>query len=150
MPKPSELFHGGRPAPAAGAGRRPSGVRSKGEVFHVASSSATTAYGGELRIPVHPAAGSVSSMAISYKLEPGQRSRETALTISECGLCVVQGRGRVRIGKSNHEVVVGDLAFIPVQKKFSIENTGEEPLVMLGLITPPDPTMLRLAGLWAE
>ena len=127
-----------------------SGPSSRGQVFQVAAAAATTAYGGELRIPVHPRAGSVSVMGISFKLEPGERSREFLLPISECGLSVVQGRGRIRIGEDEHPIEVGDLAFVPSYRKFAIENAGEEPMVLLGLVSPPDVGILRAAGLWTD
>lgn len=91
--KPHEVFHGGVPASASEVRRLSNGVRSKGQVFHAASAVSTTAYGGELRILVHPLAGSVSAIPVSYKLEPGESSRE---------------------------------------------------------ISPPDPNMLRAAGLWTD
>ncbi len=150
MSQPSETFHGGRPVPADELRRRSSGVRPGGRVFEVKTAAATTAYGGELRIPVHPMAGSVSSMGVSYKLGPREKSREFVLPISECGLSVVQGTGKIRIGEEEHDFAVGDLAFVPVQGKFAIENTGDEPMVMVGLISPPDANILRTAGLWME
>lgn len=150
MTKPNEVFHSGRPGSVDEVRGRSHGARSKGEVFHVASSPATTAYGGELRIPIHPLAGSVSAMAISYKLEPGEKSRVIVFGMSECGLSVVQGQGKIWIGETAHEFAVGDLAFVPVQARFSVANTGDDPLVMLGLISPPDPNMLRAAGLWLD
>jgi mannose-6-phosphate isomerase-like protein (cupin superfamily) len=150
MTKPNEDFHSGRPASSEEERLRSTGVRTKGQVFHVESAPAFTDYGGELRIPVHPLAGSVSAMAISYKLEPGEKSRVIVLSMSECGLNVVQGQGKIWIGETAHEFAVGDLAFVPVQARFSVANTGNEPLVLLGLISPPDPNMLRAAGLWLE
>lgn len=150
MTKPSEAFHGGRPTPAGDIRRRSKGASSEGEVFHVATAAATNAYGGDLRIPVHPLAGSVSAMSISYKLEAGEKSREFSLSMSESSLCVIQGAGRIRIGEEEHGFAVGDLAFVPVQGRFVIQNSGDEPLVVVGLISPPDPDMLRAAGLWPE
>ncbi|MCL5959576.1 MAG: hypothetical protein M1358_09730 [Chloroflexi bacterium] len=150
MQQPSEAFHGGRPASAEELRLRFDGSRSDAQVIEVGASVATTAYGGELRVPVHPLIGSVSSMAISWRLEPGERTSEAVLPISECGLCVVQGRGRILIGEDENHFYVGDLAFVPVQGRFAIENTGGEPMVILGLISPPDANILRAAGLWIE
>ncbi len=150
MSKPNEVFHGGQPVDAGEVRSHPSGMRKEAKVFNVGTAPATTVYRGELRIPVHPLAGSVCAMGISYKLEPGERSRQFLLPVSECGLSVVQGRGKIRICDVNHDIEVGDLAFVPVQGRFTIENNGDEPLVLLGLITPPDSDILRVAGLWMD
>ena len=122
----------------------------KGGVFQVATAASTNAYGGTLRIPVHPETGSGSAMGISYELAPGEASREIRLAMSECGLCALQGDGMVRIGEKEQGFAVGDLAFVPARTTFVIRNTGDTPLVIAGLISPPDPDMLRIAGLWGR
>jgi mannose-6-phosphate isomerase-like protein (cupin superfamily) len=89
-------------------------------------------------------------MGISHRLGVGERTKEIVLPISECGLSVVQGVGKIQIGEDEYDFTVGDLAFIPVRRRFVIENTGDEPMVVLGLISPPDVSILRTTGLWAS
>ena len=50
---------------------------------------------------------------------------------------IVRGRGLMRVGGEQQEVVAGTLVFVPPDTPHAIRNTGEEPLVYVSATAPP-------------
>jgi mannose-6-phosphate isomerase-like protein (cupin superfamily) len=50
---------------------------------------------------------------------------------------IVRGRGLMKVGDEEQEVVAGTLIFVPPQTGHAIRNTGEEVLVYVSATAPP-------------
>jgi mannose-6-phosphate isomerase-like protein (cupin superfamily) len=50
---------------------------------------------------------------------------------------IVRGRGLMKVGDEEQEVVAGTLVFVPPQTGHRIRNTGYEPLVYVSATAPP-------------
>ena len=61
---------------------------------------------------------------------------------------IVRGRGLMRVGDEQQEVVAGTLVFVPPDTPHAIRNTGEEPLVYVSATAPPI-DLLTLAPVFA-
>ena len=75
--------------------------------------------------------------------EPNSEQPTHAHPENEQVYVIVRGRGLMKVGDEEQEVVAGTLVFVPPQTGHAIRNTGEEPLVYLSATAPPfDPSAL--------
>ena len=70
-------------------------------------------------------------------LMPGEASETHALTFSDETYIFLAGEGRIHIGDDEAEVIAGDIVHIPATAAQWLENTGEEPLMFLCVVSPP-------------
>lgn len=71
------------------------------------------------------------------RVEPGVTTRWHRLTGTVERYCIVNGRGRVEVGKlPPQEVNAGDIVLIPPMCRQRITNIGTEDLIFLAICTP--------------
>jgi mannose-6-phosphate isomerase-like protein (cupin superfamily) len=56
---------------------------------------------------------------------------------NEQAYVMVRGRGLMMVGDESQEVGPGTVIFVPPNTKHSIKNIGEEPLLFIGVTSPP-------------
>ncbi len=70
------------------------------------------------------------------RINPGATTLKHRLKSSEV-YYILQGRGIMHIDKESSMVEKGDLIYIPPASTQRIENTGDEELVFLCIVSPP-------------
>ena len=70
-------------------------------------------------------------------LPPGQASLPHALVSSHEVYIILAGQGRVRVNDDEEEVRAGDIVHIPAGATQCVENTGEEQLIFMCVVSPP-------------
>ncbi len=143
-----EVLNAGIPTPLNQQRSRADHVRVQGAILGAGEALNFTGMGGERRLVVHPAMGSELVTAVCGRLQAGQRFEEYAHPMSEEFFYVLQGCGRMRIGKTWYDIEVGDVAYIPPRVPYTVVNTGDESIIMFGLTSPSDVDFLRKAGAW--
>ena len=68
---------------------------------------------------------------------PGSEQALHAHPANEQVYVIVHGRGMMRVGSEEQEVLAGTLVFIPPGASHAIRNTGGEPLVFVSATAPP-------------
>jgi mannose-6-phosphate isomerase-like protein (cupin superfamily) len=69
--------------------------------------------------------------------DPGSEQPLHAHPANEQVYVIARGRGIMKVGGEEHEVVAGTLVFIPPGTSHAIRNTGDEPLVFISATAPP-------------
>ncbi|MDY9924176.1 cupin domain-containing protein [Methanobacterium sp.] len=70
-------------------------------------------------------------------IEPGRASLPHKLKSSVEIYYIIEGEGRMHIDNESREVKPGDAIYIPPESSQWIENTGDEYLKFLCVVTPP-------------
>ena len=77
------------------------------------------------------------------EVEPNTERLTHAHPENEQVYSIVRGRGLMKVGDEEQEVVAGTLVFVPPQTGHTIRNTGDEALVYVSATAPPfDPSAL--------
>jgi quercetin dioxygenase-like cupin family protein len=87
--------------------------------------------GVEFSFPLYAGNGAASSAVVYFEVAPGKRlplHRDSA----EETLYIVGGEGLATIGENTAPVKTGDLAVVPTWEPHGVENTGSEPLKVIG------------------
>ena len=75
------------------------------------------------------------SLAVA-RVRAGERTRPHKLAQNEV-YYILTGRGRVHINIETQEVNVGDVVLLPPQTIQWIENTGDQELQFIAIVSPP-------------
>lgn len=95
--------------------------------------------GCRLRELLHPERDSEAKISYSFAIayvEPGKATYRHYLRQSEV-YYIIEGIGNMHIGEETKEVQSGDAVYIPPEKEQWIENTGQNVLVFIALVSPP-------------
>lgn len=71
-------------------------------------------------------------------LQPGQAMEKHAHEVQIRFYMVIEGKGITWVGDEQQETGVGMVIWVPAGYTHRIENTGEEQMILLVGITPPD------------
>lgn len=92
--------------------------------------------GGPIRVafPIHSAAGSASTAAVLFELEPGSMLA-THTDSAEEVLYILEGEGEAHIGNERGQIAEGQLAVVPAMVPHSLRNVGAGTLRVLGIFS---------------
>jgi mannose-6-phosphate isomerase-like protein (cupin superfamily) len=95
-----------------------------------------TTAGGPIRVafPWHSAAGTGSTAAVLFELEPGSMLATHQDSADEA-LHILEGEGEAVIGGERAFVRAGQVAIVPAMAHHSLRNTGEGTLRVLGVFS---------------
>jgi mannose-6-phosphate isomerase-like protein (cupin superfamily) len=95
-----------------------------------------TTAGGPIRVafPWHSAAGTGSSAAVLFELDPGSMLA-THTDSAEEALCILEGEGEAAVGGESALVGAGQVAIVPAMAPHSLRNVGEGVLQVLGVFS---------------
>lgn len=95
-----------------------------------------TTAGGPIRVafPFHSAAGTGSTAAVLFELEPGSMLA-THRDSAEEVLHILAGEGEAKIGDEQARVRAGQIAIVPAMAPHSLRNVGETTLRVLGVFS---------------
>jgi mannose-6-phosphate isomerase-like protein (cupin superfamily) len=95
-----------------------------------------TTAGGPIRVafPWHSAAGTGSTAAVLFELEPGSMLATHQDSADEA-LHILAGEGEAVVGDERAFVRAGQVAIVPAMAHHSLRNTGEETLRVLGVFS---------------
>lgn len=68
---------------------------------------------------------------------PGSQQSSHSHQANEQAYVMVRGRGLMMVGDESQEVGPGTVIFVPPNTNHSIQNIGEEPLLFIGVTSPP-------------
>lgn len=74
-----------------------------------------------------------------YCLAPGQAQRPHSHADQDKLYVVIEGRGRVHLDGADERVEPGDAVLARAGAPHGVANDGEEPLVLLVVVSPPPP-----------
>jgi quercetin dioxygenase-like cupin family protein len=95
-----------------------------------------TTAGGPIRVafPFHSAAGSASTAAVLFELEPGSALASHQDSAEEV-MHVLAGEAEVQIGNERGQLRAGQLAIVPAMAPHGLRNIGERTLCVLGIFS---------------
>jgi quercetin dioxygenase-like cupin family protein len=95
-----------------------------------------TTAGGPIRVafPWHSAAGTASSAAVLFELDPGS-TLATHADSAEEALCILEGDGEAVVDGERARVRAGQVAIVPAMAPHSVENVGDGVLRVLGVFS---------------
>jgi mannose-6-phosphate isomerase-like protein (cupin superfamily) len=102
----------------------------------------------ELKVMLSPSLqGEVEGLAVGMTiLPPGESSSFHSHDIECETWIIVSGQGEVRVGEESELVEPESVVFLPRNIKHQIINTGQEPLRMFWIYTPPGGEKTILTG----
>lgn len=95
-----------------------------------------TTAGGPIRVafPWHSAAGTGSTAAVLFELDPGSTLATHRDSADEV-LHILEGEGEASIGDEHARLRAGQVAIVPAMAPHSLRNTGESTLRVLGVFS---------------
>jgi quercetin dioxygenase-like cupin family protein len=95
-----------------------------------------TTAGGPIRVafPWHSAAGTGSTAAVLFELDPGSMLATHTDSADEA-LHILEGEGEAEIGGERARVRVGQVAIVPAMAPHSLRNSGDGTLRVLGVFS---------------
>ena len=94
--------------------------------------------GSEIRELLHPDHSPTRNQSLAEAtLQPGQRTHAHRHVSSEEIYYILEGSGRMTLGRDSFPVVRGDSLLIPPGTVHCIENAGQAPLRILCCCAPP-------------